>query len=244
MSFNIVVRILCISYGFFFLATGWAQTQRSGYRDLSVPASQQVVFDLRQGEQLVFPEGWQEGQALSVLQTLEAGYVLGNNSKSDVEHGQVYPFDAMQKITGVYLGVQTSGQVSGEVRIRVRQFGRLPGRLIGEAVWSLDSLADGVHWKQMSFSKPVMGKGSVIISLDVSGVKSGHIGLLSQRADTDRIWTKTAERKWHPQETLWNKPAVIAALVAGSAGALRLCRRVRYAGGSVSGGHGGAAECR
>jgi predicted outer membrane repeat protein len=196
----------------FFVFPLLAQAQRLGYRDLPVSGTQQVLLDLGEGEQLVFPEGWQEGQALSILQTLEAGYVLGNNSKSDVEHGQVYPFDAMQKITGVYLGVQTLGQVSGEVRIKVRQFSRLPGRLIGEAVWSLDSLENGVHWKQMSFSKPVMGKGMVIISLDVSGVTSGYIGLLSQRTDTDRIWTKTAERKWHPQETLWNKPAVMAAM--------------------------------
>jgi hypothetical protein len=189
-----------------------SRAQRVGYRDLPVQAVQQVTVDRRAGEQVIFPAGWQEGRPMSVLQTLEDGYILGNNSRGDVEHGQVYQLDGMQKITGLHLGIKAMGEVRGEVRIKVRQFGRLPGRLLGEEVWPLDSLPDGVHWKQVLFSKAIVHSGPVIISVDVSGIESGHIGILSQRTDVDRIWTKTAERKWHTQETLWKKPAAVAAL--------------------------------
>jgi hypothetical protein len=186
--------------------------QRMGYRDLPVQVAQQVTVDIRANEQVKFPVGWQEGRPLSVLQTLEDGYILGNNFQGDVEHGQVYVLETALKISGVQVGVHVRGAMKGEVRVKVRQFGRLPGRVLGEEVWNLDSLSDGVHWKQLLFSKAIVYRGPIIISLDVSGVESGYIGLLSQQTSTDRIWTKTLDRKWQTQETLWKKPAVVAAI--------------------------------
>jgi hypothetical protein len=213
MTMNKIFTTVCWFLFAFALFQGhFLQAQRIGYRDLPVSSNQQVEIALRVGEQLKFPPVWQENRALSAMQTLEAGFVLGNNSANDVEHGQVYLFDNIHKMTGVYLGVQTSGRVSGEVRIKVRQFGRLPGRLLGEVVWSLDSLADDVHWKHLTFESGIHYRGAVCVSLDVSGVKTGFVGLLSQRTDADQIWTKTAERKWQKQEILWKKTAVVAAL--------------------------------
>ncbi len=189
-----------------------AQNQRVGYRDLAIKETQVVELELKKEEHLLYPNTWSAQSPLSMMQTLSGGYILGNNHLEDVEHGQVYSMGRNKLLSGVYIGVHALGNMKGVVRIRVRSFGRLPGQLLGEVVWSVDSLSEGVKWQKLEFPKKILLQGSVIISLDVSDLESGQIGLMSQRTKVDQIWTKTSERKWLKQEILWNKPPLVATL--------------------------------
>jgi parallel beta-helix repeat protein/predicted outer membrane repeat protein len=208
------------------IMTYQVSAQRLGYRSIPITFLDALDVEIKEGEQIKYYSGWSSDKPFSSMQTVEPGYVLGTNKYSDAEHGQVYVLDGIHLLSSVYLGVHTRGVMKGAIRINVRSFGRLPGRLLGEIVWSLDSLTDGVHWQKLDFPGKTVLQGSVIISLDVRDVESGQIGLLSQHTDIDQIWTKTAEHKWKKQETLWRRPPLGATLFPV------LLNRSSFAGGS------------